>query len=347
MNAKSLIASVVAGMALVGAAQAAITVTNFDFETTPSGGWPGFPGYTTNIPGWTATGSTGLNPGSDGTSPFTGATNTHRAFVQTSGSISQNVTGLPVGQWVRLNFVEGNRSTPPTAYSTLGSDTLYANHTVYSGGQYLSNWVKVTSATETLTLGNISIGDKTVWWDNIGFDARDFGANSRPVDNSGFELTNLATPVWSYTDGAALESSSGPYGHAAYEGGQQARIQAAGSVSQTLTGLTLGQAYTISFEAANRGTYSTNYGYSVSVGGTDVLSSATGVVGGGNWNLLTTNQFVAGGSSAIVTFSKTSNGPDSTMFLDDVVLNAIPEPASLGVLSSGAMLVLARRRRRA
>jgi hypothetical protein len=127
-----------------------------------------------------------------------------------------------------------------------------------------------------------------------------------------------------------------------------------GAIYQTITGLTVGDKYQVSFyQAAGQQagfTGPTTEQWAVSLGGTTQLSSLFSLAQGGvgPWEKQTMT-FTADGTSDVLTFlaEGTPGGAPPISFLDGVTLNAVPEPGAwalmmLGVTGLGATM---RRRR--
>jgi hypothetical protein len=109
-------------------------------------------------------------------------------------------------------------------------------------------------------------------------------------------------------------------------------IQNASSFSQTLTNLTPGARYSISFYMNARpgldgNSLNVNIGGTpqvsgVTTGGTSVYSTSS-VASTTNWQYVTTSAWTAIDTTALVIFSSTNIPGDKTVFLDNIVLNSI------------------------
>jgi hypothetical protein len=150
----------------------------------------------------------------------------------------------------------------------------------------------------------------------------------------------LDAPNWTFSNMSGIIGAYGaaPWGNLAPEdGGWYAFIQSysggglPGSISQTVTGLTNGQNYALSFYAAGRPSYSAN---TVTVGAapTSPIASMAFTPTTGKWQYYTLD-FKATGTSE--TFSWVgqplpTNGQsmDNDTFVDNVKLTAVPGPAA-------------------
>ena len=191
-------------------------------------------------------------------------------------------------------------------------------------------------------------------------------AGSTTNTNNAFNLLfNSATattisPNTRYTASEVQTLSVDHYGGASPDGGNFMALdgdtQANGAFSQTITGLTVGATYRLSFYWAatqfqNR-VGETTERLDVSFGD-DSFSTSTVVNPTHGWQgwFTVTHDFTATSASQVLSFLSigTPNGLPPVALLDGVSLTAVPEPATWGLMLAGfgAMGVAVRRRRRA
>jgi hypothetical protein len=169
----------------------------------------------------------------------------------------------------------------------------------------------------------------------------------------------FASSLWNWSGSAGIAANGSDFGNAnAPDGVQVAFIQrATGQIYQDLTGLTVGERYLVSFDAAQRwnSTSSENISQGIGFGGTEdfkVLWDGTSI---GSFTPTSTSfatyytaSFVATAPTARLTFQAIDTlGGDRTAFLDSIQINSAPEPWNAITLLSGlGVIALGLRRKR-
>ena len=219
---------------------------------------------------------------------------------------------------------------------------------MFAGATALANLV-TNGSFETLTNGAGQLGYNTnaTGWTTTGYN---FVFASGTADHAGATGQYGNLQLWGPGNGAAngLPASSPDGGNfIAADGAFQT-----GAISQTITGLTRGQQYSVGFWFAGAQqsgfTGTTTEQWLVSLGSqtlaTDILNDAShGFTG---WQHVTMT-FTADGTQDVLSFlaAGTPNGEPPFSLLDGVTMN-VPEPASMTLMSVGlAALGLVRRRR--
>ena len=157
---------------------------------------------------------------------------------------------------------------------------------------------------------------------------------------------------WSGPGNIGTNTVNQPFnnGHTIPDGSLIAFVQGIGSISQTLSGLSQGHSYELSYYEDSRGNTGTASSVQVSLGGTiivpahDVASTAT------YDHVVVDFQYNGPSGSAVLEFENlqaaTNGTNDNTALFDNIQLST-PEPSSiiLGALGAVGLFVAARRRR--
>jgi hypothetical protein len=119
------------------------------------------------------------------------------------------------------------------------------------------------------------------------------------------------------------------------------------SASYTLTGLTIGTLYKVSFLQSGDNIVGSNWTYDVLIdGGTIYAGSGTTLAAGTNPGTTISTSFTATGNSAVLKFADTSLTDGGNVVIDNLSVAAVPEPATWGLLVTGFALVGFAARRR-
>jgi hypothetical protein len=199
----------------------------------------------------------------------------------------------------------------------------------------------------TLTKGDGLIGSggttSATGWTTTGYNIVMTNATTGASAVSLWDESNGGASTWSGTapGGVNFLAMDGDYG------------TKTSPVMQTITGLTIGQTYTLSFDyafAQQHGfTGDTLQSIAASFGGTTVFTSPTDALvskGFSGWTVQTLN-LKATGTSEVLSFLASGNLPIPPFaLLTAVSLTAVPEPASWGMMLLGLGTIgLAMRRR--
>ncbi len=161
-----------------------------------------------------------------------------------------------------------------------------------------------------------------------------------------FEGTNCVY-FGNWLTSASLAPNFGPNGQVTFAGpvtftNQVAANQGAVTLSQTIA-LTVGNSYLLDFWTSGEGTSMPSGVFGLTIGAQSIFLQA--ITGSRRYYV----GFTADQASTTITFTNwghiTNNGTATELVLDDVILNAVPEPATLGLLGLAAIGLSACRRR--
>ncbi len=381
-------AAIALSLGLTGAtiqASDSIAISNPSFQ---NGANP-FPGYGA-ISGWTENNSfAGTNSNAY---PFAAGTNlpdaNQVAFLQngsagTYTSISQSISGLTPGDqyWFQVFYNARQTYGSPGLLATYGSQTIANVGPIpvsNSNFTFLNATFTPTSSSGTLTIENPasygSYGDNTLLIDSVSVIQRNPG--QIVIANPSFEGSTNETWVypgylsniggWATTGNTGVNTGNGPFADNGTipDGSQVGFLQnnstatAQASMSQTLSGLTVGSTYQLKFyyNARSQGGTAPNSAMTVTLGSSTLANNLTvAPVGGTNPYDVFTADYTATASTALLDVMNSTpfggTAADNTLLVDNFSLapvTATPEPASLALLGlSGAGLLLLKRRRTA
>jgi fibronectin type 3 domain-containing protein len=285
-------------------------------------------GYTAVAYGVTGTSFTDTSV-TDGTTYYYEVTSVNSGGQSAS---SPQSAALPIAAPTNLAATGNNASVALTWTNTTGATSFNIKRAVTSGGPYTTVASDVTGTSYTDTT---AINGTTYYYVVSGVDG--VGETAGPtLANGGFETPSVGTyqynpsgASWTFTalsgsSGSGISANGSGFTNAnpnAPQGAQVAFLQGNSTISQTVSGLTPGGVYTVTFYAAQR-PYGGNGGqtWNVTMNGTTIASyappqSATNY-------LSYSAQFTATASSETLAFVGTdTNGGDNTIFLDGVTVN--------------------------
>ncbi len=369
------------GTAIQASDSIAISNPSFQNGDNPNPGYGPISGWTENN-SFSGTNATNF--------PFAAGTNlpdaNQVAFLQngsagTYTSISQSISGLTPGDqyWFQVFYNGRQNYGSPSLLATYGSQTIATAGPIPVSNPnftFLNTTFTPTSSSGTLTIGNSAsfggYGDNTLLIDSVSVIQRNPG--QIVIANPSFEgstnetwvfpgyITNIAG--WATTGNTGVNTGNGPFADngAIPDGSQIGFLQnnssatAQASMSQTLSGLTIGATYQLQFYYNARAFGGTNSAMTVTLGSSTLANNLTvAAVGGTNPYDLFTADYTATASTALLDVTNSTpfggTAADNTLLVDNFSLapvTAVPEPASLALLGlSGAGLLLVKRRRTA
>ena len=250
------------------------------------------------------------------------------AFVQGTGSVSQNVT-FSAGVYA-ISFSAAQRASDQASAQTfqvLVDGIAVGTFNNLAGTSYTpqttSNFT-VTAGSHLITFQGTDLqgGDNTVFVDQVSISVSDFQA---PALGSGAFQYNPVGASWTYSGTSGLAGNGSAFtvnNPSAPVGNQVAFIQSLGSISQNI--VFVPGTYDLSFSAAQRGNYqSSTQTFQVLVDGTVVGTFNT--LTGTSYATLTTSSFtVTAGSHTIIFQGTNLNGGDNTVLIDKLAINPLP-----------------------
>lgn len=308
-------------------------VRNPSFESNPAGG---FPGYGT-IDAWT--GGSGLNK-SGGPFHDNGVIPDREqiAFIQVNGVLSQEIANLTPNKeyWLQFRYNVRNccGGTIDLTVRFAGNDLGTIQQISPVGGPndyyFFSAPLTPTASSGALEFATTASGDATVLLDAVNIVQRD--ANQLLLDNPSFEASG-AVPYPGYIQPRSIAgwkgAGSGAYGVNVAGPGpfadnginpdqdSVAFLQKVASLSQTLSNLTAGKTYTLSYAYNARSGNSPRL--KVTVGDAILQDEVVTPVGGTAPYYSKSVVFTATDATQVLTFAQTSTN-DNTVVLDNVKL---------------------------
>ncbi len=305
----------------------------FQYNPTGGGGWT-FAGTSPSGSGIVSNGSGFSNPNAP--------EGVQAAFIQEFGAISQTFAGFTPGTLYTISYAAAQRgSQTGESWNVVIDGTVIKTHTPGSTN-FTSYSATFTATTTTHTLAfvgtDLAGGDNTVFIDNVQISV------ATPILNSSFEAPGIGTGNYRYnpTGGSWAFNGASPNGSGIVANGsgfsnpnaplgtQAAFIQEFGSISQTLSGLTIGKTYTLGYSAAQRAGSNGGESWNVKIDSSVIQSNSPGSTSYTPYTAI----FVATAATHTLTFVGTDlAGGDNTVFIDNVTLSLLSplQPVAAGV----------------
>ena len=307
-------------------------VRNSSFESSAASGGVGYG------PIFSWTGGSGLNTSAG---PFADngliPDRDQVGFLQNAGTLAQQIVGLAPGKnhWLQFRYNVRNCCSGTLNLSVKfdGKELAKIDAIQAAGAQnsyYFTNIAFTPAASGLLEFATTVTGDATLLLDAISIVQRDSG--EIVIENPSFEASGNPVGVgylgpkkiagWDITGGYGINiDGAGPFtdnGHAPDQD-RVLLIQNAGSLSQTVTGLTAGQKYTLIYSVNRRTccggpmlTHSVSFDNQALVTDEEVMP-----VGGANPYLAKYLTFTAAGTEGLLQFTTQVQG-DATLLIDDI-----------------------------
>lgn len=294
-------------------------VLNNGFES------PATTSYTFNPTGsfWTFSGSSGVTANASGytTGNPSAPSGSQVAFLQANSTISQALTSLTPGSLYTITFSAAQRQNWGGAQTwnvmidgkTIASYSPARTSTTYSA--YTASF-SATSFSHTLAFVGTTTSDNTALIDDVRVESSsNLGFETPATDSS---IANPTSTAWTFSGSSGVAANFSGFtwmNPIAPEGKQVAYLQANGSMTQTISGLTAGENYTIAFSAAQRSGWGGAQTWNVAVNGTVIASFDPAQYATAYTEYIA--QFTATSTSQTVSFIGTTSG-DNTVFIDNV-----------------------------
>ena len=315
-------------------AQGAAFVRNPSFESNFHETWPHY-GAVDEWPG--ASGVNDINFGNGGPFHNVGTPMPDRervGFKQGGGDVTQEISGLTPGAryWVQVFYdarAGGGASEELVVYFDDVEIGRVPNMRPSTGPYYfLNSPFEAASDTGVLRLHHIVSGDRTVLLDGINIVVR--GTNDVVLRNPGFEASGTLPAVgpvanlagWSQTGTVGVDDGTGGYADngAIPDQALVAFIDGAGSLSQPLAGLIIGNEYELSVLANARNGTAPRLRLQVgdaTIAEVDVAPGAYQLV---------SRKFTATAADTVLTLAQVNDGSD-VLLLDEVrLLGTVRQP---------------------
>jgi hypothetical protein len=287
------------------------------------------------IVAWTGTGSTGLN-GANGPFNDNGSIPDRRqvAFIQTAGSLSQQIVGLTPGGNYWLQFYYNGRNccggTIDLQVRFDGKPLLTIPGVTASGFVFQNITFVPANASGLLEFVTTATGDASLLLDAVSIVER--ATSDIVLQNPSFEGTGVPSGVgyiqpspfagWITTGGYGPNLDGvGPFtdNGDAPEQDIVAFVQGAGSMSQLVGGLTPGQDYTLSYAVNARACCSPGpTHYTASFAGAELVNEDVAAVGGTTAFVAKSVLFTAAAGDGELRFSHQPPDGDRTLLLDNI-----------------------------
>ena len=251
------------------------------------------------------------------------------AFIQYHGIISQTISGLTPGQAYAVTYFAAQRPGNIETWNVQIDNTVIQTNS--PGGTSYATYTATFTATATNHVLSFVGTDLGSYGDSVFIDGVRITILSsvlQPVSNFGFELPIIGLgnyqyyPLggsWAFNHLSGLIANNSGFGNPSVpEGIQAAFIQAYGTISQTISGLTPGQVYTLTYSAAQRPGNSETWNVQI-----DNSVIQTNSPGGTSYAPYTAT-FTATAPAHVLSFVGTDvAGNGDSVFIDNVQLTAV------------------------